>query len=33
MGAEGCGVIESVGEGVDASLIGRKVAYLWDSWQ
>ena len=32
LGSDGCGVIVSVGEEVDESLIGKKVAFLGGGW-
>lgn len=32
LGAEGCGTIEDIGGGVDASLKGKKVAFCCDGW-
>lgn len=33
LGAEGCGVIERVGPGVDESLRGKKCAFSYGAWQ
>ena len=32
LGCDGCGVVEAVGEGVAASLVGKKVAFLGGAW-
>ena len=32
LGSDGCGTIISVGEEVDPSLIGKKVAFLRGAW-
>ncbi|CDW75003.1 zinc-binding dehydrogenase family protein [Stylonychia lemnae] len=32
MGSDGCGIIVAVGEGVDATLIGKKAAFLGGGW-
>ncbi len=32
LGSDGCGVIQSVGEGVDSALVGKKVAFLGGGW-
>ena len=32
LGSDGCGTIIQVGEKVDSSLIGTKVAFLRDGW-
>lgn len=32
LGCDGCGIVEKVGEGVDASLIGKKVAFVGGGW-
>lgn len=32
LGCDGCGIIVQVGEGVDASLIGKKCAFLGNGW-
>lgn len=32
MGNDGCGIIEDVGEGVDPSVKGQKVAFLGGGW-
>ena len=32
IGSDGCGIIQEVGEGVDPSLKGKKVAFLSDAW-
>lgn len=32
MGAEGCGIIEDCGPGVDKSLKGKKVAFCYGGW-
>lgn len=32
LGCDGCGVIIAVGEGVDASYIGKKAAFLGGGW-
>ena len=32
LGCDGCGVILAVGEGVDASNVGKKVAFLGGGW-
>ena len=32
LGCDGCGIVESVGEGVSENLIGKKVAFLGGAW-
>ena len=32
LGSEGCGTIESVGEGMEKNLVGRKVCFSCDAW-
>ena len=32
IGADGCGVIDQVGEGVDSSLVGQKVIFMRDGF-
>jgi len=32
VGAEGSGIIESVYQGMDQNLVGRKVAFIHDGW-
>jgi NADPH2:quinone reductase len=32
LGCDGCGIVEAVGEGVDAKMIGAKVAFLGGAW-
>ena len=32
LGCDGCGIIEQVGEDVDQSLVGKKVAFLGGGW-
>jgi len=32
MGADGCGNVIQVGEGVDTTLVGRKVSFFKGAW-
>ena len=32
LGCDGCGIVESVGEEVDQSLVGKKVAFIGDGY-
>ena len=32
LGCDGCGVIQEIGEGVDASVKGKKVAFAMGGW-
>ncbi len=32
MGVEGCGIIKDIGSNIDKSLLGKKVAFLFEGW-
>jgi hypothetical protein len=32
LGCDGCGIVAKTGEGVDASWLGKKVAFVGNGW-